>query len=87
MCERCHNKGVFKPWKTWLGIGITILILVITQVFVYGQFTQSMTDHLKGDPSYKEMTQEFVTQKEFNMLVKSMDEKLEIITNFIKEGN
>ena len=87
MCERCDKKSVVKPYKVWMGIVSTIMILVITQVFIYGQFTQSMTDHLDEDLSYKEMTEEFVTQREFQMLIKSMDEKLETITNFITKGN
>ena len=87
MCGRCDKNVVVKPWKAWVGIAITIIILVITQVFVYGQFTQSMTDHLDEDPTHKEMTEEFVTQREFQMLIKSMDEKLKTITDFITKGN
>ena len=83
MCNRCDSKAVVKPWKVSLGIAVSIVILVITQVFVYGQFTQSTNDHIAEDLTYKEMTEEFVTQREFQMLIKSMDEKLETITNFI----
>jgi hypothetical protein len=86
MCDRCDNKAVVKPWKAWLAVPVTVVILVLTQVFLYGQFTQSVSDHITDDPTHKEMVEEFVTQREFERVIESMNEKLELITNFIKEG-
>jgi hypothetical protein len=86
MCERCDNKAVFKPWKTWLGIGVTVLVLIISQVFIYGQLTQTVQSHLKDDPTHKQMTEEFVTQREFQLWIKSVDDKLQTITELLK-GN
>lgn len=86
MCERCDKNVIVKPWKAWVGIALTFIIFIGSQVFLYGQVTQSISDHIKNDPTHKEMVEEFVTQREFQMLVKSMDDKLKTITDFIKEG-
>lgn len=52
MCNNCDNKIVAKPWKLWVGIGITILIFIVSQAFMYGQFTGEMKSHIKVSEQY-----------------------------------
>ena len=68
MCERCDNKAVARKWTVWAGVIVTLFIFVLSQVFVYGKVIGIVETHIEIDPTYRELTKEFVTKDEFNTI-------------------
>lgn len=68
MCERCDNKTVAKRWTLWAGITVTLLIFVLSQVFMYGKVVGIVEQHIEKDPTYRELSEEFVSKDEFNTM-------------------
>ena len=90
MCENCDNRVVFKPWKMWVTIAVTLLLFIFSQVFLFGQFTGEINAHIDSDPTYKQLTEEFVTQKELKPLQKGIDDlnaKFNILNNYLLSKN
>ena len=68
MCERCDNKVVSKRWMMWIGIISTLLIFVITQVYVFGNVVGEFREHQKDAPTYRGISEKYVDKDEFNLM-------------------
>ena len=68
MCERCDSKMVAKRWVTWVSVIVVLTIFVLTQVFMYGEVVGAFNQHIKDDPTYRELKDEFVDKDEFNTM-------------------
>ena len=68
MCERCDTKVVAKKWTMWFGIIVTLLLFVLSQVFMYGKVVGVLEAHIDNDPTYRELTEKFVEQGEFDTI-------------------
>lgn len=71
MCDECKSV-MLKTKKTagywWAGLMVTILIFIISQVFMYGKITERINHHIENDPTHRQLTEEFVDKDEFNTI-------------------
>lgn len=64
----------------WSGIVLTLAIFISSQIFMYGKVVGIIGEHIKNDPTYRELTEQFVSKDEFKT-VKEM-----IMYLYKKEG-
>ena len=94
MCDQCilldkrlklqEDKPAITPAKWWGGIVVTILIFVLTQVFVYGKVVATIENHIALDPTYKQMTEEFSRKEEVNRRLDSIEKMIQYL--YQKQG-
>ena len=68
MCSRCDNKAVAKKWVAWISIVMVVLMFILTNVFMYGKVIGVIESHIKTDPTYQQLTEDFVTKDEFKTI-------------------
>ena len=72
MCEDCKElqKKLTNnsPVKWYITLAVTILIFIISQVFMYGKIIGQIENHIENDPTHRELVEEFVTKDEFNTI-------------------
>jgi hypothetical protein len=73
VCTRCDNKAVLGGIKVWIGVGVTLLIFILSQVFMYGEVIGTINQHIKNDPSFEQLTEKFVTKDEFKSFSKMLE--------------
>lgn len=76
MCAQCDElkerlkeeqmKKRVTPKYWWAGLVGTIIIFIITTIYASGKISNQIEEHIKVDPTFKEMIQEFVTRQEWN---------------------
>ena len=68
MCSRCDNKAVSSKWKWWVGVTLSLAIFISSQLFMYGKVFGVIETHIKNDPTFKQLTEVFVTKDEFKTI-------------------
>lgn len=84
MCEQCSSlEKKQKKNFGWLSASLilTVVIFIVSQVFLYGNIVERINYHIETDPTHKELTEEFVRKDELQLL----KEKLDLIYEILKD--
>lgn len=94
MCDKCdildkrlkiqEAKPSVNPTKWWVGMLGTVLIFIITQIFVYGKVVATIENHIESDPTYKELSKEFMSKDEINPRLQRLEDMLQYL--YEKQG-
>lgn len=88
MCQKCdelearlmeETKRRITPKAWWGGIIsaiVTILIFTVTTIFATGKVASQVEEHVKSDPTFKEMVETFITRKEQDARKETVDKEL-----------
>ena len=94
MCEKCDklqeqlNHEQEKPRITtttwWVGIAVTIIIFVLTQVFIYGKVVGTVEAHIKNDLTTEQLNETFIRKDALEPRLNSIEKMLEYL--YKREG-
>lgn len=75
-------------WKYFVGVITTIIVLVVGQIFVYGQFTSNVKTHIDNRiiHTLPENLDKYITHDEFVPYQKQLDRieiKLDLLNDFL----
>jgi len=57
----------------------TVLIFVITQIFVYGKVVATIENHISNDPSYEKLTEKFVSKDDIEKRIDRIENMLQYL--------
>lgn len=83
------GKSLVSNMKYWLGVVVTIIIFIVSQVYMYGQFSGVVNAHVKDEVTHsspKNMEQ-YLTEKEFEPYEKQLnriENKLNDIDKYLR---
>lgn len=88
MCQKCEGRLVIDKWKYFVGAVVTVIILVVSQIFVYGQFTANVQSHLEDKIIHQmpENMDRYMTNDEFEPYKNQLDRietKLDLLNEFL----
>ena len=78
-CEHVTKKTKRTVGFWWAGLVTTIAIFIVSQIFIYGKITGEIETHITNDPTHREMTEEFVTEKELEPRLKSLEDMVKFL--------
>jgi len=101
MCTQCDElkkrleeeqmKKRVTPKYWWAGMVATILIFIVTTIYASGRISNQIEEHIKDDPSFKEMVETFVTRQEWQDRRAEVDKNMQEMKDMLlylyqKEG-